>query len=140
MARVRIDPPEKIVFSTPIDVRLRDINTAQHMGNEAFLVAASEARARFIRKLGYVETDIEGTRLIMADSAIIYKSEVFYGQILNVEIGVSGFWECGCEFIYRMTIQDSGKLAALAKNGWVFLEKDARVKARVPEKFKARFL
>ena len=139
MARIILDFPEIFPFSTEISVRIGDINAANHVGNDAIIQIIAEGRARFLRRYGYQELDIEGAGLIMADVAVVYKSEAFYGDILVVDVGVSDFTTYGCDFIYRVTNKKTEKEIVRAKNGFVFFDYEQRKPVNVPEKFKALF-
>lgn len=139
MGRVRIDMPEKIVFETDMPVRITDINYGGHVGNDRFLGLAHEARVLFLSSLGYTEKDIAGEALILADAAVVYKSQVFYGQTLRVEIAVDSFSAHGCSMYYRMTNKDTGQVAVLAKTGIVFLDYDTGKLGKVPEDFRSKF-
>lgn len=139
MARIILDLPEVFPFSTEIDIRIGDINAANHVGNDAIIQIIAEGRARFLRRYGYWELDVEGAGLIVADLAIVYKSEAFYGDNMIVEVGVRDFTTYGCDFIYRVTNKKTKKEIVRAKNGSVFFDYEQRKPVNVPEKFKALF-
>lgn len=139
MARIILDFPAVLPFSTEISVRIGDINAVNHVGNDAIIQIIAEGRARFLRRYGYQELDIEGAGLIMADVAVVYKSEAFYGDILVVDVGVSDFTTYGCDFIYRVTNKKTEKEIVRAKNGFVFFDYEQRKPVNVPGKFKALF-
>jgi acyl-CoA thioester hydrolase len=138
MARIRIDLPELFNFETEIPVRITDINYGGHVGNDAFLSIIHEARLKFLQNFGYSETNIEGKSLIMADSAIIYKAEGFYGDILKIKIAVTEFSNFGFDLIYKIS-KDSDNLVVIAKTGMVFFDYNVRRVTSVPEKFKNLF-
>jgi len=139
MARIKLDLPKDFPFATEIPVRISDINYGGHLGHDAILPLVHEARVRFLGNLGYNEGDIEGTSLIMADAAIIYKSEGFYGQTLVIEIGVQDFTRNGCDFVYRITQKETGKEVAQVKTGMVFIDYARGKLIGVPQKFKSIF-
>ena len=138
MARIKIELPEKFIFKTKIPVRITDINYGGHLGNDSLLSIIHEARVRFLKYLGYSESNVEGTGIIMIDSAIQYKSEGFYGDELLVEIAVNDFSGIGCDFIYRLTNKNSMKEIAVAKTGIVFFNYEKRKTAPVPSEFKKK--
>jgi len=139
MARVKLNLPEKFVFSTEIPVRITDINYGGHLGNDSLLSLIHEARVRFLNEHGFSELSIDGPGLIMVDSVIIYKSEVFYGETLKIEVTADDFSKHGCDLIYRITNKETGKEVARAKTGIVFFDYEKRKVVQVPEKFKAIF-
>ena len=95
MARIKFDLPPRFHFSTELSIRIGDINYGGHLGNDAVLTLAHEARIRFLKQYGYSELDIEGTAIIMADAAVVYKSEGFLGDILRIEVTVGEFQNVG---------------------------------------------
>jgi acyl-CoA thioesterase FadM len=98
-----------------------------------------EARVRFLEEYGYSEINIEGTGIIMVDSVIVYKSEGFYGDILECAVTISDCRKSGCDFVYRLTNRDTGKEIARAKTGIVFFDYEKRRVVEMPEKFKGVF-
>ena len=138
MPRIKIQLPEKFIFKTEIPIRITDINYGGHLGNDSLLSIVHETRLRFLKHLGYSESNVEGVGIIMIDSAIQYKSEGFYGDELVIEVSVNDFTGIGCDFVYRLTNKKTSKEIALAKTGIVFFDYDKRKTASVPKKFKER--
>ena len=135
MARVKIEIPEKFIFKTEIVIRVTDLNYGGHLGNDSVLSICHEARLRFLIQLGYSELDVEGSGIIMADAAIQYKGESFYGDKLIIEIGVNDFTKKGCDFVYRCTNKNTGTVIAIVKTGIVFYDYDKKKVVSVPERF-----
>ena len=138
MPRIKIELPEKFLFRTKIPVRITDINYGGHLGNDSLLSIVHEARLQFLKHLGYSESNVEGTGIIMIDSAIQYKSEGFYGDELLVEIAVNDFTGIGCDFVYRLTNKNSAKEIAVAKTGIVFFNYEKRKTTPLPSEFKSK--
>ena len=136
MARVKIEVPECFQFTTEIDVRVDDINYGGHLGNDALLSLLQEARVRMLAQHGMSELDVGGAGLIMADAAVVYRSEAFRGDRLRINVGVVEMADAGCEFVYVVTNAASGKEVARAKTGMVFFDYARRKIVRVTEKFK----
>ncbi|MDQ3190712.1 MAG: thioesterase family protein [Bacteroidota bacterium] len=140
MSRVKIEMPENYIFSTEIKIRINDINYGGHLGNDSLLSIIHEARLQFLNNFGYSEIEIEGAALIMADSSIIYKSEGFYGDVLQIQINAGDFTKCGFDLYYNILNKKSRKQVAAAKTGLVFFDYSKRKIQEVPEKFKNLFL
>lgn len=47
MARIKLNFPEEVVFSTEIDIRITDLNYGGHVANDVFLGLAHEVRLQF---------------------------------------------------------------------------------------------
>lgn len=136
MARVKIDLPARMLFSCTLPVRITDVNYGGHVGNDSLLSLLHEARLQFLRSMGYSEKDVEGRGIIMTDAVLVYKSEIFYGETLTIEIGVADVQRHGLDILYRVT--SNGKEAARAKTGIAFFDYEKRSIAPMPEKFSSR--
>ena len=135
MARITIDIPSDPVFSTTIAVRLSDINHASHLAHDSFITLLGEARARLLNHFGYTDTDIEGDALVVADLAVTYKSQSFYGDVLKIECSAAGLNKYGCDIFYRVTNLESEKLILEAKTGIVFFNYEHQKVTAIPEEF-----
>ncbi len=137
MARVRIELPKEFIFKTEIPIRINDINYGGHLGNDAVLSIAHEARLRFLKQHNFTELNVGGAGIIMVDAAVQYKAEGFYGDIMLVEIAVTDITGVGCDFVYRCTNKNTGTVIAIAKTGIVFYDYGKKKVVSMPEKFGA---
>lgn len=137
MAKVKIDLPEKFIFKTEIPIRISDINYGGHLGNDAVLSIAHEARLRFLNQHNFTELNVGGAGIIMVDAEVQYKSEAFYGDIILVEIAVTDIARVGCDFVYRCTNKITGTVIAIVKTGIAFYDYEKKKVKAIPEKFKS---
>ena len=140
MARIKLDMPENYLFSTVLELRISDINYGGHLGNDAVLSLIHEARVRFLKQYGYTETDIEGSGIILSDTAIVYKAEGFYGDSIQIDVAVSDFSKYGCDLYYLLSNHASAVEVAHAKTGIVFFDYQARKVNPVPETFRSNLM
>ena len=121
MARIKLTAPEKFNFTSIIPVRITDLNYGGHVGNDALLSIIHEARLQFLNHHGYSEMDLGGVGMIMADVAIEFKQEAFYGDILIASVKAHDFNRIGFDLFYRLEKEINGEkvLAALAKTGMI---------------------
>jgi len=136
MARIKIQFPDHFDFVTEIPIRITDLNYGGHLGNDIALSLLHEARVRFLRYHGFTEHDISGVGILMTDSALVYKSEGFYGDTLQVEVGTKDFTRVGCDVVYRMTRKADGQEIVRAKTGIVFYDYERKRVVRLPEVFR----
>jgi acyl-CoA thioester hydrolase len=138
MARIKIDIPEKVIATCLIPVRIADINYGNHVGNDAFVSIIHEARMQWLKKYGFTELKIEGIGLIMSDLAIEFKSESFYGDVVEVKLCAGEISRVGFELYYRLFAKRNAEniLLANAKTGMVCYDYEAKRVASVPEKLK----
>ncbi len=136
MARIKIDMPEHYTFTTELPIRISDINYGGHLSNDAVLSMVHEARVRFLEHYHYTEMNVEGAGIIMTDSAIVYKSEGFYGDEIQISVAVGDFNKYGCDLFYLMSNKKTAVEVAHAKTGIVFFDYDQRKVIAVPEGFR----
>ncbi|MCB1933123.1 thioesterase family protein [Accumulibacter sp.] len=138
MPRIKIDLPERFVYSTEITLYLSHMNFAGHLDNALLLSVVSEARARFFMALGYSELNVDGVGIVVADAAVQYRSEAFHGEVMVVGMSAAEFSGKGCDLLWRMHDKASQREVARGKTGIVFFDYTARAVAGVPETFRAR--
>jgi acyl-CoA thioester hydrolase len=139
MARIKLDLPEKFIFSTELTIQIADINYGGHLANDKILALAHEARIRFLRSHNYTEKNVEGLGLIMTDAAIIYKAEAFHGDHLKIELAMEDIGRIGFDLVYRMTNIDEGKEIARLKTGMAFFNYESRKISPTPPAFAKKF-
>ena len=137
MPRERLELPDRFLFTTEIALRVSDINYGGHLGNDAVLSLAQEARMRFLKSHGWSELDIAGVGIIMTDAVVIYRSEAVYGDILSIDVTVADLQQLGCDFLFRMRNRDSGKEVARVKTGIAFFDYARRRPSAMPEEFRS---
>jgi acyl-CoA thioester hydrolase len=135
MARVKIELPPRFAFSCKIPVRITDLNYGGHVGNDAILSIIHEARMQYLQHLGYTEMNLAGTGLIMADVAIEFKSELFYGDTVTAHVIISELSKIGFDIVYKLEKEenDNVKTVALAKTGMICFDYDRKKIVAVPE-------
>lgn len=139
MARIKIEVPVTFPFSTPINIRVADINYGNHMANHVYLEFMQEARMKFFMHYGYSEKNIGGTGVIMGDAAIVFKHECFYGDILNIAVTATSFGSKSFDLIYRFTREGDGEVVCEAKTGMVCYNYEIKASVEVPEAFRKLF-
>lgn len=134
MARIDLHFPEPALFRTEIPVRIDDINFGGHLGHDSVLTLAHELRARFFSSAGYSELNIEGYGIIVADAAIVYRGEAFYGDILTAEVSAGDIAEKSFDLYYRFEKPERSPVA-VAKTGIVIFDYSIRKAVPIPQGF-----
>lgn len=134
MARIKLTLPSLFPFSVHIPIRITDVNYGGHVGNDAILSIIHEARLQFLQALGYSEMNVEGVGLIMADVAIEFKAEAFYGDVIEVSIAANDFSRVGFDLIYKLEKKQDNKSipVAIAKTGMVCFDYSLKKVATLP--------
>ena len=139
MPRARLELPERFHFTTEIAIRVSDINYGGHLGNDAVLALAQEARMRFLKSHGWTEQDVAGSGIIMTDAVVVYRSEAFYGDVLTIDVAVADLQQLGCDFLFRIANKGTGQEVARVKTGIVFFDYAARRPVSMPDQFRNTF-
>lgn len=118
MARSKIVIPEKQpIFTATIPVRITDINYGNHVGNDSLLSIIHEARIQALAHYDMTELDVKGASLILAESLILYKSQSFYGDILQIDLFAQDISRVSFDLIYQISTkrEESQIIIATAK-------------------------
>jgi acyl-CoA thioester hydrolase len=134
MPRVNVELPASFSFQARIPVRITDLNFGGHVGNDRILSLIHEARVEYLASIGYKELDMAGVALIMADVAIEYKHELFYGDELLVSVAAADFTRVGFDLLYKLEKRsaDGMTVVAKAKTGMVCYDYSSRKVVRIP--------
>jgi acyl-CoA thioester hydrolase len=135
MSRIKIDIPPSFSFSTSFAVRITDLNYGAHVGNDKVLSFLHEARVRFLKSLGYTELNMEGVGMIMADAALIFKNELYYGDELLISIKPVEYSRVGFDLIYKIEKKSEDQLltVVVAKTAMVCFDYGLKKVATLPE-------
>ena len=144
MARTKLACPKTFIFNTQLPVRVTDLNYANHLANDAVLSLLHEARLRFLNQYFQVsEADVgEGLGLIMADSVIVYKSQGFYGDVLDIAmtVTVTDVSAYSFDIFYLLQIAAKKQEIVRAKTTLVSFDYQKRTLVRLPKDFRQALL
>ena len=138
MPRIQLIPAPRYPFVTEIQIYISHVNQGGHLDNAQLLTLVSEARVRFFKSLGYVESAGEGVLTVVGDIVAQYQSEGFHGETMRVEMLPADFNKYGFDLQFRMSDKASGREVALGKIGIVFITREHRKVALVPAAFRER--
>jgi acyl-CoA thioester hydrolase len=137
MARIKVTIPERTHFTATIPVRVTDLNYGNHLGNDALLSILHEARMQLLGHFGWSELQIGGASMIMADVAIEYKGEGFYGDVLTINLAFDDISKYGFDITYHV-LNQHGKEVARAKTGMLCFNYSERKLMTLPDEVKAK--
>jgi acyl-CoA thioester hydrolase len=138
MPRIKLEIPPHTIATITIPVRITDINYGNHLGNDAFVAIVHEARVQWLQQYGYTELNIEGTGLILADLAVEFKAESFYGDVIAVNIAAGEITKVSFELYYQLSTQRNNIniVLALAKTGMVSYDYAEKKIIAIPQKLR----
>ncbi|MES2836740.1 MAG: thioesterase family protein [Bacteroidota bacterium] len=133
--RIKLDFPEKVVFTTEIAVRISDVNYGGHLGNDAVLSLAHEARLQFLKSINCTELNLFCVSIIMGDAAVVYKAEAFYGDVLQIQIAIADVSARSFDIYYSLKNKKTQQQIAIVKTGIVCFDYETRKTTNVPTEF-----
>lgn len=131
--RAKLKEYKSYVFSTTVKTRITDLNYGGHIGNEMMLIYAQQARVDFLNSLGYGELTLAGKGIIMTDAVVLYKSEAFAGDRLNIEIAIDDLTSIGFDMHYKITNRTTNREVARVKTGILCFDYQQKKIAALPE-------
>jgi acyl-CoA thioester hydrolase len=137
MARIKVAIPDYAHFEATIPVRVTDLNYGNHLGNDALLSILHEARMQLLGNFGWSELDLAGASMIMADVAIEYKGEGFYGDVLQIKLAFDDISKYGFDITYHV-LNQNGKEVARAKTGMLCFDYQNRKLMTLPAEVKEK--
>ena len=139
--RIKIVSKTPAIFSTKIPVRICDINYGGHLGNDRILSIVHDARILFLKQWNYTEMNAGGVGLIMADSAVQYKAESFYGDMIEVDISVDNISSISFDFFYKLTTVRNDQVVDIAfvKTGMIAFDYHKRSIVSISDELKQKF-
>jgi acyl-CoA thioester hydrolase len=136
LAKVEIKLPDKFDFSFDVEVRMSDVNAGGHVGNHCLVSMLNEAHMKFLKAKGFPDLMVDGKAFINVDLAVVYRTESFYGDVLQIEVSAADSNKYGCDIVCRVTNKTQKRVAAVAKMGMIFFDYQTRKVAEMPEAFK----
>lgn len=135
MARIKIPVPDREpLFHCTLEIRISDVNYGGHLGNDAVLALAQQARVQLLRSWDMTELDVGGCGIIMADAAVVYMAEGMLGDMLQIDIYAGHIGTSGWELVYVLKTQRAGKTISIAtaKTGLVCYDYGGKRVVRIP--------
>jgi acyl-CoA thioester hydrolase len=124
-------------FSKRVEVRFRDCDPLGHVNNAVYATYFEIARFSYWREaLGYSEGD--GFLFIMARVECNFRSQARVGELLDVQLRLSGIGRTSFTFDYRVVEATDGRLVADGSSVQVMFDYPTQRPVPVSEDFRAR--
>ena len=135
MGRVKLKELQSYEFNTQVQVRITDINIANHLGHVELIGLMHEARHRFFTTLGFSELCIgeKNVGIVIIDLVTDYLLEVFAGDMIDIDLQIDDLTGKSFRVYYRL--KRVNEIIALAETGiapFIYGEKKA---VDIPGKF-----
>jgi acyl-CoA thioester hydrolase len=122
-------------FQYHTSLKIRDINYANHLSNDAVVGLINEARIDMFNKIGCTEGALgdPGTGIVIADLVVNYKKQGYLGDEISIHSDIDEIEQKGFRIFYK--IQRADELLVLAETGVVVYDYQAEKIATVPKVF-----
>ena len=134
--RIALEKPDRTLFTTELDVRVTDLNYANHLANDKLLCFAQQARVELFKQWGYSELNFAGMGIIMADAAIVFQAQSYLGDRLKIEIGVKDIARVSFDLYYQFSNCETGEQVALVKTAIICFDYNKQKVASIPAQIK----
>jgi len=122
-------------FTTPIEVRFRDLDAMGHVNNAVFVTYLEMGRVAFFRDVFQV-TDASGFDFILARVEIDFRKPILLRDPCCIGMRVSHVGRSSFTFEYRL--EAAGELAATAKSVQVSFDYATKSSKSLSDAFRAR--
>ncbi len=135
MARVKLSPLEDYRFSYSTEIRITDLNNANHLGNDSVVSLMHEARARVFNQLNVSGSDLGdgSTGCVQGDLIVNYLMEGFAFEEVEIQIDFTEI----AERHFRVCFQfmKDGLPMILAETGMIGFNYKSRKVSALPKSF-----
>jgi acyl-CoA thioester hydrolase len=132
MGRIQLEFSGPVRYGETLRLGADDVSRRGHLGHDRLVWLLNRLRPRFFARLGFDEAAIDGGGLILADLALVCRSEAFAGEELAVEVAVGEVSRKGLELLFRVTARTDDRPVALAKAGMVLFDYRRRRAMELP--------
>lgn len=118
-----------------MNVRIDDINFANHLCHSKFTNLIHNTRALFWKKHNLSESDCFGYGLVVLNLNIDFRGQCFFDDLLEIKLGVDKIEKATFSLFYSVFNHTSNKLAAKASTLIGFLDIKKGKLNRTPAEF-----
>jgi acyl-CoA thioester hydrolase len=134
--RIKLFEQTAYEFRYEFTVQVSHLNYAGHLGHDAVVSIAHEARVHMFHALGVVETNLGDGKAgtIIGDLAVSYSSEGHLFDKLRIESHIGELGRTNFRVFQRLTREDS--LLALVETGTIAFDYSLRAIVPIPDAFR----
>jgi acyl-CoA thioesterase FadM len=135
MPKKKLKKQNEYEFKYNITLKMRDINYGGHLGNDAVVSIAHEARIDLLNQMGLTELNLGNnkTGIIMSDLSVNYLGEGFMFDKITVFSHIDEISPASFRVFHNFTKDD--KTIALVETGLITFDYSEREISEVPEEF-----
>lgn len=127
--------PSDYPFHTQPVIRMSDLAGGMHVSNHTLLAFITEAQLQLVVKLGFPKIHVDGVMPINSAVEITYRSEVGYGDVLDIGVGIETFEKQQYQLIFHVTNNKVGRTVLQARMCMSFINLENHCREDVPQAF-----
>ena len=121
------------MFTHTLTPRFNDMDIYNHVNNAVYLTYFEEARVAFMSASGLRSLYTRESSTIVAHADIDYKAPAKLGDVLDIEVSVSGVRNSSYALSYRVTRREDNALIATGSTVQVCFNFVLNAPTRIPE-------
>jgi acyl-CoA thioester hydrolase len=125
-------------FSTPIEVRFRDLDALNHVNNAVYFSYMEHARFAYLKHLGLFESDASNTGMILAEASCTFKAPITLGQNVVARVRATDLKNSSFAFEYSLEDAESGQVMATGRTAQVCFDYAANKSIPIPARWRER--
>lgn len=135
MPKIQLSEKSDYCFRYQTILKIRDINYANHLSNDAVVSLLNEARMDMFKNIGCTESALgdPGTGIVIADLVVNYKKQGYLGDEIIIHSAIDEIEQKSFRIFYKMEKGDD--VMVLAETGVVVYDYQAEHIATVPKVF-----
>lgn len=123
-------------FITSYTVTIGDINYGRHLGNDRPFLIFQDARIRFLKSMGFSESDIgDGKGIVVVEAGCRYLRQVFLHEELDVRVAVAVLEGKKCSLEYTVIRRSDGEKVLTGFTVMLAYDYVSRKAVNLPEPF-----
>lgn len=123
---------ENFNFTTPVEIRFRDVDSLGHVNNAVFITYMETARIKYMLNL-IGSRYLSDLRMILAEVTCTYRSPAYWGETLEIGVRITEIGNKSFAMAYRMEDQATRRLVATGSSVQVAYDYEAQSSIRVPD-------
>ncbi|MBP9888483.1 MAG: four helix bundle protein [Leptospiraceae bacterium] len=139
MSNNKLEIPTYYPFSIEIPIRRIDLSLDVHVSFATILDIVMEAYLAFFANYKFNVLDLKESSVIFANANISYQGELFYKDIVKVEVAPDNFMEKAFDLNFRLTKENEKIPVAFVKIRVLFFNYSIKKVIPVPIEFKSNF-
>ncbi len=123
-------------FSTPIELRFRDLDAFGHVNNAVYFTFMEMARVAYFKRLGLLADEFPSPFFIIAEATCQFKTPILMKTALVIWVRVSRLGNSSFDMLYEFVDDATGQIMALGRTVQVTFDYALQQTVRLPDRWR----